>query len=302
MSCILSAILAVSITAAPAPKAGFAFQEINSTGLELTDGGQPVFVYNFGMISSTVKDAKTRSCYIHPVYAPNGVLLSDDFNPDHPHHRGISWMWPDVTVDGRKGDVWMVKNFRQRFVQWKARETSGPTAKLAVENGWFDGDKKFVKEDVEIVTHGVENSPAGGLQRQLDFTLRFEALDKPVEIVGTSEDNKGFGGFCFRIAPRDGGSAKTIIRTDNGISAKDEVLGKHPWAEVAGTFHGKSAWGRIDDLEGNPGSPHNGWLLRHGFGFMNVSYPGRTPITLQPGKPLELKYRVTLGSGDPPTT
>ena len=138
------------------------------------------------------------------------------------------------------------------------------------------------------------------MQRQLDFTLRFEALDKPVEIVGTSEGKKGFGGFCFRLAPRDGGSAKTIIRTDKGISAKDEVLGKHPWAEVAGTFHGKPAWGRIDDMEGNPGFPKNGWLLRHGFGFMNVSYPGRTPITLQPGKPLELKYRVTLGSGEPP--
>ena len=302
MSCILSVILAASCTASPAPKADFAFREINSAGLELTDGGQPVYVYNFGMVTSNVKDAVARSCYIHPVYAPNGVQISDDFNPDHPHHRGISWMWPDVTVDGRKGDVWMVKGFRQRFVSWKARETSGPTAKLAVENGWFDGEKKFVKEDVEVVTHGVEHSPSGGMQRQLDFTLRFEALDKPVEIVGTSEGNKGFGGFCFRLAPRDGGSKKTIIRTDKGISAKDEVLGKHPWAEVAGSFRGKQAWGRIDDMEGNPGFPHNGWLLRHGFGFMNVSYPGRTPITLEPGKPLELKYRVTLGAGEPPTT
>jgi hypothetical protein len=301
---LLSACLTASIVSATEPKADFAFKEVGGTGLQLTDGGQPVFVYNFGMISATVKDAKTRSCYIHPVYAPNGVLLSDDFNKDHPHHRGISWMWPEVTVDGRKGDIWMVNGFRQKFVRWIVRDTNGKTAKLAVENGWFDDkndDKKFVKEDVEIVTHGVEHT-ASGLQRQLDFTLSFEALDKPVEIIGTSEGNKGFGGFCFRLSPRDGGSAKTIIRTDKGISAKDEVLGKHPWAEVAGTFHGKPAWGRIDDLEGNPEFPHNGWLLRHGFGFMNVSYPGRTPITLQPGKPLVLKYRVTLGSGDPPTT
>ena len=76
------------------------------------------------------------------------------------------------------------------------------------------------------------------------------------------------------------------------------MLGKHRWAEVAGTFHGQPAWGRIDDLEGNPGFPHNGWLLRHGFGFLNVSYPGLTPLVLQPGKPLELKYRVTLGAGE----
>ena len=99
-----------------------------------------------------------RSCYLHPVYAPNGAVLSDDFNADHPHHRGISWMWPDVTVDGRQGDIWMVKGFQQRFVRWKARQTEGGAARLAVENGWFEGDRKFVKEDVEMVVHGAEQS------------------------------------------------------------------------------------------------------------------------------------------------
>jgi hypothetical protein len=303
MHCLFSMILATTITAAPAPKADFTFKEVNSTGLELSDGGQPVFVYNFGMVSSDVKGAVTRSCYLHPVYAPNGVVITDDFNPNHQHHRGISWMWQDITVDGKNGDIWTLKKgFQERFVRFKEKEANGPTAKLAFENGWYDGDKRFVKEDVEIVTHGVEHSSNGDLQRQLDFTIRVEAIDKPVKIVGTSEGNKGFGGFCFRFAPRDGGSAKTTIITDKGVSAKDEEMGRHPWAQVAGTFKGKKAWGRIDDLDGNPGFPKNGWLLRHGFGFLNVSYPGREPIMLEPGKPLELKYRVTLGSGDPPTT
>ena len=46
------------------------------------------------------------------------------------------------------------------------------------------------------------------------------------------------------------------------------------------------------------GLPHNGWLLRHGFGFLNVSYPGKKPLTIEPGKPLVLKYRVVLFSGE----
>ena len=37
--------------------------------------------------------------------------------------------------------------------------------------------------------------------------------------------------------------------------------------------------------------------MRHGFGFLNVSYPGLKPLTLAPGKPLVLKYRVILISG-----
>ena len=298
MNCTLAILLTVSaLTAGPRPE--FAFREISPTGLQLSDGGKPVFVYNFGMVlAKGFPESMKRSCYLHPVYAPNGALLSDDFNADHPHHRGISWMWPDVTVDGRKGDIWMVKGFQQRFVRWKAKETAGDTARLAVENGWFDGDRKFVKEDVEMVVHGVAPWAGGGSQRAIDFALCFAAVDKPVQILGTSEGKKGFGGFCFRFAPRDGGTAKTTIRTEKGLSPKDAVLGKHRWAEVAGVFQGKPAWGRIDDQESNPGYPGNGWLLRHGFGFLNVSYPGLTPRVLEPGKPLVLKYRVTLGAGD----
>jgi hypothetical protein len=297
MNCAALILIASALTAAE-PKSEFAFREISPTGLQLLDGGKPVFVYNFGtVLAPGFPKQMARSCYLHPVYAPNGALLTDDFNKDHPHHRGISWMWPEVSVDGRKGDIWTVKGFKQRFVAWKARETKGDTARLAVENGWFEGDHKFVKEDVEMLVHGVETPAGGDARRVIDFSLSFEAIDKPVELIGTSEGKKGFGGFCFRFAPRDGGTAKTIIRTDKGAMPKDGVLAKCRWAEVAGLFHGKPAWGRIDDMEGNPGYPGNGWLLRHGFGFLNVSYPGLTPHTLQPGKPLVLKYRVTLGTG-----
>jgi hypothetical protein len=272
----------------------FSMREIGSTGLELSENGKPVFVYNYGMmLAPSFPETMRRSSYLHPVFAPDGTLLTDDFNPNHPHHRGISWMWPEVTVDGKKGDIWTVKGFQQRFVQWKARELGPASARLAVENGWFDGDRRFVKEEVEIITHSAADN-----QRVLEFVLRFEAIDRPVQVVGTPDGKKGFGGFCFRFAPRDGGTAGTVIRTDRGETKKDEVLAPHTWAEVSGVFQGKAEGGRVEDDPANPGYPKNGWLTRHGFGFLNVSYPGLTPITLEPGKPLVLKYRVTLFSGE----
>ncbi|MGD0897764.1 MAG: DUF6807 family protein [Thermoguttaceae bacterium] len=274
----------------------FEFRQVSPTGLELSDGGKPVFVYNFGMILAPgFPESMRRSSYLHPVYAPDGTVLTDDFNKDHPHHRGISWMWSEVTVGGKKGDIWTVKEFQQRFVGWKARETGGAVARLAVENGWFDGDRKFVSEEVEILAHAASEG-----RRLLEFTLRLDAVDRPVQIAGTPEGKKGFGGFCFRFAPRDGGSAKTVIRTDEGIAEKDGVLARHPWAEISGVFHGRPAGARVEDVPSNPGYPKNGWLLRHGFGFLNVSYPGLEPITLEPGKPLVLKYRVILFAGPPP--
>jgi hypothetical protein len=118
-----------------------------------------------------------------------------------------------------------------------------------------------------------------------------------VTIVGTPDSHKGYGGFAFRTAPRDGGAAKTIIRTDTGVSEKDGVLAQHPWAEIVGSFQGKKECIRIEDDPSNPGYPKNGWLMRHSFALLNPSYPGLEPLTLEPGKPLVLKYHVILSSG-----
>jgi hypothetical protein len=295
---LLVAVVATGGTAAAAAESPFCFRELGSTGLELTDGGKPVFVYNFGMLlPEGVAENMRRSCYLHPVYAPDGTVLTDDFNPNHLHHRGIFWAWQDITVGGKKGDIWTLKGFQQRFVRWLARETGPAQARLALENGWFDGDEKFVNEKVEIVAH-----PVQGRQRMLDFTLGFEATDRPVQIVGTSDGKKGFGGFAFRFATPDGSvkGEKTIIRTDEGISEKDGVMSRHPWAQISGVFQGKAAGARVEDTAANPGYPHNGWLMRHQLCCLNVSYPGLEPVTLTPGKPLVLKYRVVLFSGESP--
>ena len=290
---LLTVILFALNCAALAAASPFAFREITPASLELTENGKPVFVYNFGgILAAGAPEETRRSTYLHPVYAPDGTVLTDDFNPDHRHHRGIFWAWESVTFDGKTDDVWTVKGFRQKFVRWTARETNGPVARLAVENGWFAGERKFVKEDVDIRIHPMANN-----RRKLDFTLRFEAIEKPVVIVGTPVQKKGYGGFAFRTAPRDGGAAKTIIRTDEGVSEKDGVMARHPWAEILGSFQGKKEAIRVEDDASNAGYPKNGWLMRHSFALLNVSYPGLEPITLEPGKPLVLKYRVILSSG-----
>jgi hypothetical protein len=141
-----------------------------------------------------------------------------------------------------------------------------------------------VKETVEIVTH-----PARSNRRELDFTLSIEALGQPVQIAG-QQDGKGYGGFCIRYADRE----DTVVRTDAGREAKDTNLVPHPWAELEGTFGGRRAGARIDIDPANPGFP-NGWCLRH-YGFLGVNFPGLKPYTLEPGKPVILKYRVTVNA------
>ena len=74
----------------------FAFTKIGDTGLQLAENGKPVYVYNFGdILKPGFPEHLCRSTYLHPVYAlPDGTpCVTDDFNKDHPHHRGIFWAW-----------------------------------------------------------------------------------------------------------------------------------------------------------------------------------------------------------------
>jgi hypothetical protein len=92
----------------------FAFRETSHQSLLLEDHGKPVYEYNYGMVLKPGFPAEmSRSGYLHPVYAPDGTLLTDDFNPDHAHHRGISWMWQVVKVDGQSYDLWTVRGINR---------------------------------------------------------------------------------------------------------------------------------------------------------------------------------------------
>ena len=48
--------------------------------LELRENGQPVLAYNYGpQLQNGAPEIKRRSGYIHPVWAPNGAVVTDDF-------------------------------------------------------------------------------------------------------------------------------------------------------------------------------------------------------------------------------
>ena len=262
----------------------FVFREISPTALELTENGKPIFVYNFGMtLASGAPEAKCRSSYLHPVYAPNGVVITDDFPKDHWHHRGIFWAWPIVRTAGKQYDQWMALEPKTKFVRWIERKTQTRSATLSVENGWFLGDKKIVKETVRITVHPVDDA-----SRQMDFEITLQAVDQPVEISGAPENQKGYGGFSVRFAKRE----QTAITTDKSREAKDTDMVPHPWARLAAIYGGKPASLRVDIDPSSAGAP-NGWCLRN-YGFLGVNFPGRQPSQLTRGRPLSLKYRVTV--------
>jgi hypothetical protein len=76
-----------------------------------------------------------------------------------------------------------------------------------------------MNENVEIRT-----DRATGNSRRIDFTHEFEPAKTSVEIADIPSQKRGFGGFCFRFAPVDRGTASTVIRTDKRVLPKDGIM------------------------------------------------------------------------------
>lgn len=261
----------------------FAFRETGPGRLELSESGRPVFVYNFGpQLKPGVPEDRRRCCYLHPVWTPEGTIVTDDFPADHYHHRGIFWAWPRVTVAGQTRDLWSLRGIEHRFIRWHAREVFPDRARLEVENGWFAEGRQVLRERVAITAHRAQ-----GNSRRMEFSLVFDALE-PIQITGEPDQQKGYGGFSIRFGPR----RQTLLRTDTGTEKEDSNMARHAWAELEGDFAGRRAAVRIEIDPGHPGYP-NGWCLRH-YGFLGVNYPGLETLTLNPGRPLGLSYHVVV--------
>lgn len=263
------------------------WKDLGNGRLQLLDQGKPAFVYNYGpQLADGAPADRKRASYIYPIYTPAGVSVTDDFPKDHYHHRGLFWAWPVVETGGMKYDLWMMKGgIEDRFERWITRRASASEAVLEMENGWYAGGAKILKETVRIVA----KPAAGAKSRELDITLTFEPLTGPITLKGSQEKGKSYGGLSARFAPRE----QTSITADTGAVAKDEDLVNHAWAEFTGTYAGgKRASLRIDSEPQNPGGNPQ-WCLRY-YGFAGASYPGQNGATFEKGKPIRLHYRITL--------
>jgi hypothetical protein len=265
--------------------------ELNDKSVQISDGDQPVLVYNYGVITNEsipeTEHRRSRACYIHPVYGLSGELLTDDFPRDHYHHHGIFWTWPHVSVDGVEHDLWAGATIRQQFVEWLARESGSAAAVLGVENGWFVGDKKVMIERVWLRVYQACNNA-----RAVDIDLTLIPTDKPVTLLGA--EGKSYGGLTVRFRPPAGRDTATVITVPSGPASGDLTTTILRWADYTTRFDGRgtSSGAAIFVSPDHPDYPPE-WLLRY-YGPLCVGWPGVYPETLQPGKPVRMSYRFWI--------
>jgi hypothetical protein len=262
--------------------------------LTILDGATtPILSYQYRDTLAPGFDAKhRRSCYIHPLYSLDGQTLTDDFPKDHPHHRGVFWTWPVVKVRDRTTQTWHPQDppLQQRFVRWKKREADDTGAVIEAENVWLFDDQ----EDVARETVTIHARPETSSSRTIDVEIKLEAIGGSLTLEGQPEGRKGYGGFCLRAAPWFAGAR---LLSSDGAEKADLTDKPLLWADLSITTSGVSIFASPD----HPASPVR-WFARNSYaGFLNPSWPGLTSVTLEPGKPVTLRYGLLVHRGDAAT-
>lgn len=76
--------------------------------LSLLENNKPILNYRFGMTypPDGVNPVFKRSGFIHPLWSPQGEVLTRIQPPDHYHHYGIWGPWTHTHIDDRAVDFW----------------------------------------------------------------------------------------------------------------------------------------------------------------------------------------------------
>ncbi len=273
--------------------------QINSEGTYFTEGKDSILKYQIA--EKSINGNFKRANYIHPLYALNGQVLTEDFPEDHLHHRGIFWAWHQLYIGNKRiGDGWEIKDFSWEVNSVKAipQTTSAKAIQAEVfwkSNLWLDENgkqKPFVKETTTITVH-----PKKTNYREIDIAISLLALEDSLRIGG-SENEKGYGGFSPRIKlPKD----VTFTSSTGVVEPENLPVKAGNWMDISGTMENNGAPSGMAILchPENP-EPINRWILRSKRSMQNAVYPfpGAEPVPLSQTQPTVLKYRLIIHNGN----
>ena len=233
--------------------------EFNEKELFITENEAPILTCYHGDVA--------RPPYLHPLYAPNGQVVTDDTSIGHQHPPGICFT--RGTVSGAQLDHDEI-----------TRDTEADSARFSVVTTWKNSGEPLLMETCAVKIH-----PRQSEVQVLDIEISLQALRDSLEFM----DNTGLGYLAVEMEYRKAADA-------DGRIGESEVNGK---ASAWGTLCGLTA--AEQEAVGVAILPHptNGettfFAEDASFGFL---FAQATPFTVNAGATRTLKYRVLAYTGD----
>lgn len=237
----------------------------------------------------------SRSAYIHPLYSPSGMVLTDEYPSDHRAHKGIWNAWPEATFKGRPADFWNLGDKRGQ-VRFKSffEKTEGPVySRISSEIEHVDiVDNPPVVSIIEKQTETVWN-PDGPLVGAwvVDYSVdQSQIRDAPI-----IAKKAGYGGMAFRGAAgwKDG---NLDVITSEGKNKTNAHESRARWFAIMGQLGGK--WASVIYLAAkeNPGYPEP-MMFHPTLTLIGFDPAVAADFVMEAGKTHSWRYRMVVVEG-----
>lgn len=272
--------------------------QMDSTQITFLSDGRKVLSYFHGDNNPTELDERyKRGGYIHPVYSPNGVILTAHLNPLHPHQSGIWSAWTKTEFEGRTPDFWNIHSNSGRVDQADSLQNSwvGPIHAGFHSKQFFkdlSAPEPVIAVNEEWNVH-VYKSPEDHSYQIFDIiSTQSVNTGKPLILPGYH-----YGGIGFRGNRAWDDSENVTFLTSEGFG-RDGNETRPKWTHIGGVIDGELAGITVMDHPKNFRYPQP--VRIHPEEPYFVYAPMQLgEMRIEPGSPYTARYRYVTYDGEP---
>lgn len=237
-----------------------------------------------------------RGGYIHPVFSPAGVVLTNHLNVDqHPHHSGIWSAWTNTEFQGRTPDFWNIHNNSGMVEQAEKLEENwqGPVFAGFRANHHFtdlSADEPVIALNEEWKVR-VYNSPEEIHMFDLEVTQTANTSN-PLILPEYRYGGVGFRGHADWDDPDN-----CTFLTSDGLG-RDGHGTRVNWTHIGGHSDGELAGIAIMGHPSNFRHPQT-VRIHPNEPFFNFAPQQLGDMSIEPGSPYVVSYRYITYDGDP---
>ena len=274
---------------------------MDSNQIHISSNGNKVLSYFHDLNSppSGIDERYQRSGYIHPVYSPSGVILTNHLNEvQHPHHSGIWSSWTQTEFDGRRPDFWNVHLESGRVdgegrldKSWDGPVQAGFTARHHFIDLSADEPKVALNEEWKVQVYPVQD----GSFHVFDLTVTQTAnTDAPLFLPEYRYGGVGFRGHA------DWDNPDLVQFLTSKGEGRDGHGSRVRWVHIGGLSDGNLAGITIMDHPSNFRFPQT-VRIHPDEPFFNYTPVQLGDMEIKPGTPYTVRYRYVTYDGEPDT-
>jgi hypothetical protein len=285
----------------PSESPRWSFEEVHPGAVELKYGDRPVFRYNAAPVSSpNYGPIQIRDAYLHPAYSPSGALITGDFSPSHPHHRGFFLAYEKTRSGELAPDFWNIHLGTGKIdSEGFDKPVVGPvTARFSTKHRWDAKDKAtgkdvtVLREKWEVEAYAIPNAAYW----LFDIISTQQAVDRPLELLPYR-----YGGMAYR-GPEPFVKGTLDVLTSENLNRKTGDQKPARWVDLTGPIadgSDKYAGAMIADHPSNPYYPNVARIHPTTLPFFCYVPSHDKPLTIAVDKPTIFRYRVLIHDGHP---